>query len=113
MKNKIITAMGAGLLLLLLSCGSTSGTHSLGSVDREAIDVPLRFEFPEGAVTAANTCSSPLTDPRDGTQIIMQSSFAEEGVGDYVVPSGKYGVKKGELLRVRCATGEVVGIVKR
>ena len=98
---------------MLLSCGSTSGMRTLGTLDREAIDVPLRFEFPKGAVRVANTCNSPLTDPRDGTQLIMQASYGEEGVGDYVVPSGKYGVKSGELLRVNCATGEVVGIVKR
>jgi hypothetical protein len=80
---------------------------------RMATDVPERFESPAGTSMGNSACLSPLTDPRDGTTIIMQTSFGKEGVGDYVVPGGKYGVENGELLRINCATGEVVGIVKK
>lgn len=83
------------------------------SVVRAAVDVPDRFEAPANTKLGSNSCKSPLTDPEDGTKIILQTSFGEEGLGDYVVPQGKYGVKSGELLRINCATGEVVGIVKR
>jgi len=61
-------------------------------------------------VPGAN-CRSPLTDGRDGTEIRMQR--AAGGVADYAVPAGRYGVNEGELLRVRCETGEPLGIVRR
>ena len=38
---------------------------------------------------------------------------AEDGAGNYSVPEGKYGVGKGELLRLDCATGKVLGIIKK
>ncbi len=41
----------------------------------------------------------------------MERAFGT-GRGDYSVPEGKYGVQKGELLRINCRTGEVLGIVK-
>ncbi|SOC80191.1 hypothetical protein SAMN06296241_1736 [Salinimicrobium sediminis] len=113
MKSKITTAMGACLLLLLLSCGTTSSTRSMKSIERQAMDVPDRFEAPAGVERTSNACISPLTDPRDGTTIKMVTSFSGEEVGDYSVPAGKYGVEANELLRINCRTGEVLGIVKR
>lgn len=43
------------------------------------------------------------------------STFVRSGtaLGDYEVPEGRYGVQQGELLRIECNTGEVVGIVRR
>jgi hypothetical protein len=60
---------------------------------------------------AGEGCRSPMVDPRDGTKLKLARSY--EGQGDYEVPDGKYGVGKGDLLRVECATGRAVGIVKR
>lgn len=101
------------MLLLLLSCGTTSGTRSKTAIKRPAVDVPERFEAPTGVERTSNACVSPLTDPRDGTTIKMVSSFGGEEVGDYSVPAGRYGVEENELLRINCRTGEVLGIVRR
>jgi hypothetical protein len=35
------------------------------------------------------------------------------GLADYETPPGRYGVRENELLRLRCNTGEVLGIVRR
>ena len=60
---------------------------------------------------ADESCRSPMIDPRDSTKIILFRSF--DGRGDYEVPDGKYGVQKGQILRLDCATGQVVGIFKK
>ena len=113
MKNKFQNALLVFSTIILFGCGSTVETRSMKPVLRAATDAPENFEAPEeGATTGSNSCNNPLTDPRDGTKIIMQSAFSG-GVGDYKVPEGKYGVQKGEFLRIKCATGEVVGIVRR
>lgn len=112
MKRKLTSAMGALMLLLFVGCGTTSGTRSMKPVERAAVDVPAMFEAPAGMSMNDNSCLNPLTDPRDGTEIRMQYAFTE-GVGDYEVPSGRYGVQEGELLRINCRTGEVLGIVRR
>ena len=101
------------MLLLLLSCGTSSATRSMTSIERQAVDVPDRFEAPTGVERTSNACISPLTDPRDGTTIRMITSFSGEEVGDYSVPAGRYGVEENELLRINCRTGEVLGIVRR
>lgn len=56
-------------------------------------------------------CRSPMIDPGDSTKIILFRSF--DGRGDYEVPDGKYGVQKGQILRLDCGTGRVVGIFKK
>ena len=112
MKNKFQNALLVFSTIILFGCGSTVETRSMKPVLRAATDAPENFIAPEGATTGNDSCNNPLTDPRDGTKIIMQSAFSG-GVGDYEVPDGKYGVQKGEFLRIKCATGEVVGIVRR
>ena len=42
--------------------------------------------------------------------IALQRSAA--GRGDYAVEPGNYGVKAGERVRIECATGRAVGIVR-
>lgn len=111
MKNKMLH-FSFLLALIMSSCGSSSSQRSMKPVIRTAIDIPASFEAPPGTTLGDNGCKGPLTDPRDGTAIIMLSAF-NEGVGDYIVPTGKYGVSTGELLRINCRTGEVVGIVRR
>jgi hypothetical protein len=82
-----------------------------------ATDVPARFDpvLPINRLAPSDTlvgtgCLSPMTDPRDGTRIIMQR--ADNGVADYSVPAGRYGVRPGYLLRLECNTGKVVGVVR-
>jgi hypothetical protein len=109
----------AGLALALSGCSVGSSNSVSPSVSgRPASDVPERFDpsarFPRIAPADTITgdgCTSPMTDPRDGTTIIMRQ--AARGVADYQVPAGRYGVKPGEYLRVECNTGRVLGIVKR
>lgn len=114
MKTKAFSAIGSIILLLLISCGTTgTGTRSMTPVEREATDVPVRFEDQTGVERTNNSCVSPLTDPRDGTIIKMVTSFSGKEVGDYSVPAGRYGVEENELLRINCRTGEVLGIVRR
>jgi hypothetical protein len=52
-----------------------------------------------------------MVDPRDGTEIGFLRSA--QGAADYAVPGRMYGVRAGELLRLECNTGKVLGIVRR
>jgi hypothetical protein len=66
--------------------------------------------MPEDTI-AGSGCQSPMVDPRDGTEIGMLHS--DHGQADYAVPGRLYGVGIGELLRLECNTGKVLGIVRR
>lgn len=90
----------------LAACASMRGDPTDESA-RTATDVPARFE----GIAPGPGCRSPLTDPRDGTTLRLARSTSNRG--DYEVPEGRYGVRAGELLRVDCETGEVIGIVTR
>ena len=104
--SMLILTMG-----LIMGCGSiNNSTVSERAILRPAEGITAAFVGPEGT-TLGTACMSPMSDPFDGTQIRMERSFGN-GRGDYSVPEGKYGVAKGELLRVNCRTGEVLGIVK-
>jgi hypothetical protein len=109
----------AGMLLALSAC-TIGGSNSVSPLSRgrPATDVPDRFEpsaqyarIAPADTVPGNGCTSPMTDPRDGTAIRMRE--AGSGIGDFQVPAGKYGVREGELLRVECNTGRPLGIVKR
>ncbi|NJW53285.1 hypothetical protein [Salinimicrobium oceani] len=113
MKSKFLVSLNFLILLVLLSCGTTSVNRSMKPIERQAIDIPEKFDAPHGVTRTSNACVSPLTDPRDGTTIKMYSSFGSEEVGDYTVPVGRYGVGEDELLRINCRTGVVMGIVKK
>ena len=96
--------------LFLVSCGSGNYSFKEQNVIRMAVDTPEYFDNPK-MHSFDKECRSPLTDPRDGTEInFLRASWP---VADYKVPTGKYGVRQGELLRVSCETGEAIGIVKR
>lgn len=93
-----------------------ASTYPEGAPASKAVDVPERFvsEDLPGSAAVTDTlpgpgCRSPLIDPRDGTRLQMVNS--QQRVGDYAAPEGRYGVGAGELLRVECNTGRVVGIV--
>jgi hypothetical protein len=84
---------------------------------RPASDVPARFEPRDAAMRlvpgdtlAGPGCLSPMVDPRDRTEIRFISS---KWYGDYEVPSGRYGARPGEVLRLECNTGRVIGLVPR
>lgn len=93
--------------LCLLSC--TAGRQGDGDI-RTAVNTPNQFDVPAGMAWGDNTCKNPIIDPQDGTELILVQS--RDGMGDYRVTGMKYGVNQGELLRVNCRTGAVVGIVR-
>jgi hypothetical protein len=111
--------MHRSLALLLACAGCSIGlTGGGGGILRDAEDVPNHFEprDPDERILPADTiagsgCLSPMVDPRDGTEIGFLRS--DRNTADYAVPGGMYGVRAGELLRLECNTGKVLGIVRR
>lgn len=103
--------MKSYFLIGLLSLSSCSAVPSfMDRPIREAIDIPDHFVTKEGNNYDGHSCQSPLVDPRTSVEIILVESL--EGMGDYRVPSGSYGVEANEMLRVDCKTGKVIGIVR-
>lgn len=100
------------LLALSTVASCVTGGRSIfeDPVRRAAIDTPETFTFPTPPSTP-DACTSPAVDPRDGIAITFVR--AAGGIGDFQVPEGRYGVRSGELLRIRCATGEPIGVVPR
>ncbi len=106
------------VVLVLVSLAGACATTGfpLDRAARPADDVPAGFLVvtPEGLQppdASSGACRNPMEDPRDETRLRLERSA--EGLGDYAVPAGRYGVGAGELLRLDCRTGRVVGIVKR
>lgn len=110
--QKILLLLG----LVLAVAGCATSDFSADRILRAATDTPDRFLV--GSLTSealtepmpATGCRSPMVDPRDGTRLILKRSAADRG--DYVVPAGRYGIAVGELLRLDCATGRPLGVVK-
>ena len=109
MKNRVRISISVIILFVLMGCGPGKATGD-GDVVRTAIDAPDLFETPPGMAWGDNTCKNPIIDPLDGSELILVQS--RDGLGDYRVSGFKYGVSKGELLRINCNTGAVIGIVK-
>lgn len=97
-------------LCTVASCVTGGRSTFDGPVLRAATDTPETFIFPTPP-SAPEACTSPAVDPRDGTAIRFVR--AAGGMGDFQVPEGQYGVRSGELLRIRCSTGEPIGVVQR
>ena len=112
--------------LLSLALGSAACAVAYSSVSPEKRDellvrpasrVPQRFEpsdrslrLTDGDTIAGPGCVSPMRDPRSGTEVrFVHSTW----YGDYEVPAGRYGSVAGELLRIECNTGRVMGLVRR
>ena len=74
----------------------------------EPLDPALRIS--PGDTLAGGGCLSPLV-AESGIQAVLARS--RSGWGDYRVPEGVFGVARGELIRLECNTGEVVGVVRR
>ncbi len=112
----LFTALAFLLAASALLAGCASSQHFSGGnpAIQPAIDVPTHFlTLGSGHKTeepAPGQCRNPMIDPRDGTRIVLVRST--EGRGYYRVPSGRYGVRPGELLLVECGTGRVIGVVK-
>ena len=108
MKTKILTGI---LACMLMSCGSMMAPDS-DDIIRQPEDAPANFALANGLEFEEKTCKSPMIDPEDETELIMVRSWGN-GIGDYEVPEGKYGLANREYLRVNCETGEVIGVVKK
>jgi hypothetical protein len=105
------------LCVLLAGCSSTSTTEANPDVVAKATGTPGNFKVGAWDLPTAQEpkagegCRNPMVDPRDGTRLSLIRSA--KGQGDYQVPAGRYGVGEGQLLRLECATGKVVGVVAR
>jgi len=104
-------------VLLALCVGGCAVKHSGSMTDpplRMPVEAPERFTMPDGTgatgAAPAPSCRNPITDPRDGTVLTLIRSAG--GRGDYRPQPLRYGLREGELLRVDCATGRAVGIVR-
>ena len=103
------------------ACGyAGSGPASMepASRARPAVSAPSRFEpadpalrLPPADTLAGGGCLTPMVDPRDGVRVVLVRSWRDDG--DYEPPEGRYGVAGSELLRLRCNTGALVGVVRR
>jgi hypothetical protein len=111
--------LSVGCLAAILAACSTS-TGSMQSVINAPppVTAPPRFIpinqndllMPADTV-AGDGCLSPMADPVTGVRITLVRS--ESGLGDYQAPSGSYGIKDGQLIRLECNTGHVIGLVRR
>lgn len=105
-----LSGLFAGLSLLV-ACGSLPAPSA---APRAGMDLPERFLVEEAGqwreARAGEGCRNPLQDPRDKTTLTLTQS--RNGEGDYAVPAGKYGAGAGEWLRVECATGRPLGLVR-
>lgn len=100
------------LVLLMAGAGCASSSTWSAATVRPATDTPPVFLTVDGSVPASG-CSSPLVDPRDDSRLRLMRSSSRGSVhlGDYEVPTGRYGVRGGELLRIDCGTGQPLGVV--
>jgi hypothetical protein len=105
-------AAAAVLVLGSAACTGTAGRPG-GAELVHAQDTPVRFVTAEDGVPESG-CRMAVYDPRDRTELRLARStqFGTTYHGDYEVPAGRYGVQRNELLRLDCATGEVIGIVR-
>ena len=113
-RPRLLPLMDVLVIVSLAGCAAKqAGTHT-GSQGSLA-DVPDHFMTwtPAGPAEPqpGGTCTNPLVDPRDETRLTLIRSA--HGRGDYEPEPLHYGLSKGQLLRVDCATGRAVGVVKR
>jgi hypothetical protein len=107
-----------GLALAACSAAAGSGNFPTSVLPTMPNGAPTRFVPADSTKTLARAdtssappCISPMKDPGTGTLIVLVRS--ENGVGDYLAPSGSYGIPDGQLLRLECDSGEVLGLVRR
>jgi hypothetical protein len=115
---KALTLVAAQIVVVTVGCAGATVSGNRDTLPiRAASDVPARFEPRDAAMRlvpgdtlAGPGCLSPMVDPRDRTEIRFISS---KWYGDYEVPTGRYGARPGEVLRLECSTGRVLGLVPR
>ncbi len=107
-------------LVVVLLAACSSGNSGMQSVIEHPAPVtaPPRFAPLDSARVIAPTdtlagdgCLSPMRDPITGIEIVLVRS--ESGLGDYNAPSGSYGMRDDQLIRLECNTGRVLGVVRR
>src|SRR5262245_30747587 len=111
--------MKKALLLLVVAAAACSvhrpATTSLRPAenppDHFVVGTPDGDETSESGASPVRDCRSPMVDPRDGTKLRLV--WSSGGQGEYEVLPGRYGVGSGEVLRLDCATGRVLGIATR
>lgn len=103
-----MTKPGAVALACMLA-GCATSDFGPGTVLRPAVDAPDTFAA--DAPPELFECLSPLRDARNGVRLTLVRS--SDGEGDYAVEGSRYGVNRGELLRVDCGTGAPIGIVRK
>ena len=113
-----VSTTAAILLLVACSAGASGGNFPATVLPTMPKGAPTHFvpadstkSMAHADTTVAAPCQSPLKDPQGGVTIILIRS--ENGVGDYLAPSGSYGIPDGQLLRLECSSGEVLGLVRR
>ncbi|MGE0351771.1 MAG: hypothetical protein AB7I33_11935 [Gemmatimonadales bacterium] len=108
------------LVLTLAACAAS--TLDWSATGRAPRDVPPVFVPDTAAAPSAvptGTCLVHLRDPRDGTRLLLvRSASTEQGApglrGDYEADRpGRYDLGPGDLLRLDCTSGTVVGVVRR
>jgi hypothetical protein len=103
-----------GVVMLAASSGCSTWHSAIATtpdrIDRLATDTPDMFIRDDGTPIRGTSCLTPLMDPRDKSLVQLVRSIPVHG--DYRVAAGKYGVSGKELLRIDCATGRTVGIVR-
>jgi hypothetical protein len=113
-RNELLAVVGVIVMVSLAGCAAKQASTHPGS-QGEAADTPDHFMTWTAAgplePQPGGTCRNPLVDPRDGTRLTLIRSA--DGRGDYEPEPLRYGLKEGQLLRVDCATGRAVGVVKR
>jgi len=110
--RSLVRPLAAAGVALLAACSTTVNYPT--AVLRPAMDAPERFvredSSPITGTPGTAPCTSPIVDPRSGARLTMERAY--QGRGDYAVPAGRYGIGVGELLRIDCATGEPIGVVR-
>lgn len=117
-RNAATLGMLIAAALPLAGCSTNSG--SIRSVIEHPAPVTAPPSFipldaasviPPADTLAGEGCLNPLKDPISGIEITLYRS--ESGLGDYQAPSGSYGLRDDQLIRLECNTGHVLGIVRR
>jgi hypothetical protein len=103
----------AGLVILAASggCSTMKLTTTPEKIDRPATGTPGTFVREDGYPNLGTVCLAALLDMQDKSTIQLVRTL-HNGLGDYRVTAGKYGVGDHELLRVDCTTAHPIGIVK-
>ena len=113
----VVFLLGTGVIASCAHTSAMSAERRDTLPVRPASDAPARFEPRSASLRIAPVdtlagpgCLSPMVDPRDGTEVrfVFSTSY-----GEYEPPAGRYGARPGELLRLECNTGRVLGLVPR